>query len=184
MKKTMLVLAFLLSISLLSVMLVTMQVQAQTQVTLYAVEKNANSYAFGSSATNAGSPGPALTFTSGEVVTVTLVNAGTMTHNFAIVDTKSNTGNVLWNAQISSADTGVPVGGNESVTFTVGNAGNYFYVCQTDGHFALGMWGNVKVNAAVPEFPSTLVVIFFAVAATALATYLGRLKVKPKITTF
>ena len=184
MKKSIIVLAFLLSIGLLSVMLGTMQVQAQTQVTLYEGEKSTSTYGFGNSASSITSPGPPLTFTSGEVVTVTVFNVGTMNHNFAIVDTKSSTGTVLWNAQIASASNGIPVGSNESVTFTVGNAGNYYYVCQTDGHVALGMWGNVKVNAAVPEFPSTLVVVFFAVAATALAAYVGRLKIKPKITTF
>jgi plastocyanin len=151
---------------------------------LYAGEINANQEGFGSSASSIRSPGPQLTFTAGEVVTVTLVNVGTNPHNFAIVDTKSSTGTVLWNSQISTSDTGVSAGSNESVTFTVGNAGNYYYVCQTDGHFALGMWGNVKVNAVVPEFPSTLVVIFFAVAATALAAYIGRVKIRTKINPF
>jgi len=180
MKKSILVLVFLVSIGLLCVTLGTSQVQAATQVTLYAGEKTTSTYGFGDSASSINSPGPTLTFTSGEVVTVTLVNAGTMVHNFAIVDTKSSTGTVLWNAQIGSSSNGVNVGSNESVTFTVGNAGNYYYVCQTDGHVALGMWGNVKVNGAVPEFPSTLVIVFFAVAATTLAAYLGKTKIRPK----
>ena len=42
-------------------------------------------------------------------------------------------------------------------------------------------WGNVNVNAAVPEFPSTLVIVFFAVAATALAAYLGKARIRTKI---
>ncbi len=184
MKKSILVLAFLLSIGLLCVTLGTMQVQAQTQVTLYAGEKSTTLYGFGDSASSINSPGPTLTFTSGELVTVTLHNAGTMSHNFAIVDTKSSTGNVLWNAAIGSASNAVAAGTSDSVTFTVGNAGNYYYICQVDGHVNLGMWGNVKVNAAVPEFPSALVFVFFALAATALVAYLGRLRIKPKITTF
>ena len=107
-----------------------------------------------------------------------------MPHNFAIVDTKSSTGTVLWSAQVGSASNAVAAGSSKSVTFTVGNAGNYYYICQVDGHVALGMWGNVKVNAAVPEFPTTLVFVFFALAATALAAYFGRVKIRPKITTF
>jgi plastocyanin len=184
MKKSILILAFLLSIGLLCVTLETTQVQAATQLTVYAGEINANLYGFGSSATTIVSPGPPMTFTSGEIVTVTLVNAGTMPHNFAIVDAKSSTANVLWSAQIGSADNGLNAGTNSSVTFTVGNAGNYYYICQQDGHVNLGSWGNVVVNNAVPEFPSMLVFVFFAVAATALAAYLGRLRIKPKITTF
>ena len=184
MKKSILVLVFLLSIGLLCVTLGTIQAQAATQVTLYAGEKTTSSYGFGNSATTIGSPGPTLTFTSGEIVTVTLHNAGKMLHNFAIVDIKSSTGTVLWSAQVGSASNAVAAGSSDSVTFTVGSAGNYYYICQVDGHVALGMWGNVKVNAAVPEFPSTLIIVFFAVAATALAAYLGKAKIRPKINPF
>ena len=184
MKKTVLILAFLLSIGLVCVALGTIQAQTPTQVNLYAGEKTTNSYGFGNSASSISSPGPTLTFTSGEVVTVTLHNAGSMPHNFAIVDAKSSTATVLWNAQIGSSSNGVNAESTGSTQFTVGNAGNYYYICQVDGHVALGMWGNVHVNAAVPEFPSALVLVFFAVAATALAAYVGRLKIRPKITTF
>lgn len=184
MKKSIITLAFLLSIEILFVTFGTMQVQAATQITLYAGEKTSSLYGFGSSASSIGSPGPTLTFTSGEVVTVTLHNAGTMAHNLAIVETKSSTGTVLWSAQIGSSSNAVAAGSSNSVTFTVGNAGDYFYICQVDGHVALGMWGNVHVNAAVPEFPSVLVFIFFAVAATALAAYIGRVKIRTKINPF
>ena len=181
MKKSILVLVFLVSIGLLCVTLETSQVHAATQIDLYAGEKSTSVYGFGNSASSIGSPGPSLTFTSGEVVTVTLHNAGTMAHNFAIVDTKNSAGTVLWSAAVGSTNNPVAAGSSGSVTFTVGNAGDYFYICQVDGHVALGMWGNVKVNAAVPEFPSTLVIVFFAVAATALAAYIGKAKIRPKI---
>jgi plastocyanin len=181
MKKSILVLVFLVSIGLLCVTLETSQVHAATQIDLYAGEKSTSIYGFGDSATSINSPGPTLTFTSGEVVTVTLHNAGTMPHNFAVVDTKSSTGTVLWNSAIGSSSSGVAAGSSQSVTFTVGNAGNYYYICQIDAHVALGMWGNVKVNAAVPEFPSMLVIVFFAVAATTLAAYFGKAKIRPKI---
>ncbi len=184
MKKISIVFALLLSITLLSVVLTTMPVKAATQVDIYAGEKSTSVYGFGNSASSISSPGPTLTFTSGEVVTVTLHNAGTMSHNFAIVDTKSSTGNVLWSAQVASASNGVAAGSSGSVTFTVGSAGDYYYVCQVDGHVALGMWGNVKVNAAVPEFPTALVFVFFAIAATALAAYIGKSKTMHKTIPF
>ena len=102
MKKTSIVFAILLSITLLSVVLTTMPVhKAATQVDIYAGEKSTSTYGFGNSAISISSPGPTLTFTSGDTVTVTLHNAGTMAHNFAIVDTKSSTGTVLWNAQVA-----------------------------------------------------------------------------------
>jgi len=182
MKKTILILALLLTIGLLSVTLGTMQVKAATQIDLYAGEKSSSVYGFGNSASIISSPGPTLTLTQGDTVTVTLHNAGTMPHDFAIVSTKSSTGTVLWNAQVDSASNAVPAGSSASVTFTVGNPGNYYYVCQVDGHVALGMWGNVTVNAAVPEFPTALVFVFFAVAATALAVYVGKSKMMHKIT--
>ncbi len=182
MKKTTLVLALMLTIGLLLVTLGTMQVKAATQVDIYAGEKSSSVYGFGNSASSISSPGPTLTFTQGEVVTLTLHNAGTMAHDFAIVDTKSSTGTVLWNAQVASASNPVAAGSQASVTFTVGNTGDYYYVCQVDGHVALGMWGNVTVNAAVPEFPTALVFVFFAVAATALAAYIGKSKIVHKMT--
>ena len=184
MKKSVLMLVFLLSIALLCVSLETMQVRAATQVTLYAGEKSTSVYGFGSSASSITSPGPTLTLTSGDTVTVTLHNAGTMPHNFAIVDSKSSTATVLWNSQIQSSSNPVSPGSSASVTFTVGNVGNYYYVCQVDAHVALGMWGNVVVQAAVPEYPTALVLVFFAIAATALATYFSRVKMKQKITPF
>ncbi len=182
MKKSAFVIVFLLSIGLLSVTFGA--AHAATQINLYAGEKTTSLYGFGNSARSISSPGPTLTLTSGDTVTVTLHNAGTMPHDFAIVDAKSSTANVLWNSQVAPTSTGVAAGSSGSVTFTVGNTGNYYYVCQIDGHVALGMWGNVVVQAAVPEFPTALVFIFFAIAATALAAYIGKSKTMHKMIPF
>ena len=185
MKKPILILTLLLSIGLLAVPIGISQVHAATQITLYAGEVNSSQYGFGNSAsTITSNPGPTLTLTSGDTVTITVHNSGTMNHNFAIVDAKSATATVLWNAQIASGSNGIAVGSSGQVTFTVGNAGNYYYICQTDGHVTLGMWGNVVVQAAVPEFPTSLVFVFFAVAATALVAYVSQTKMKHKITPF
>ena len=151
-------------------------VQAQTSnVTIYAGEIPMQ-YGFGNSSTTITSPGPTLTFLSGQTVTVTLHNSGNMPHNFAVVSTKSATGTVLWNSAIQSADNPLSPGSSASVTFTVGEPGNYYYICQVDAHVAVGMWGNVVVQAAIPEYPMPLLFIFALVAITTLVVYLKKIK--------
>ena len=116
-------------------------------VTIYAGEKTASVYGFGNSASSIDSPGPTLTFKVGDVVTLTLVNTSqNMPHNWAMVSDKSTVSSVVFNAQIQSGSNPISPGTSKSVTFTVTQAGNYFYICQVPGHVALGMWGNVVVN--------------------------------------
>jgi plastocyanin len=105
----------------------------------------AGEYGFGASS-SVTSPGPTMTFTAGQTVTITLHNSGAMTHNWAIVSAKDAASPVLWNAQIGTASAPIAAGGTGSVTFTLGSAGSYYYICQVDGHVALGMWGVVTVN--------------------------------------
>ena len=174
--------AFITLVLLLSVCLLGVSLQnanAQAQVSLYAGEINTSQYGFGDSASTIKTPGPTLTFTPGETVTVTLHNVGTMPHNFAIVTSKSDTTAVLWNAQIGSTSNPVSPGSSGSITFTVGNAGTYTYICQVDGHAALGMFGSVVVSGpSVPEFPVPLLLIFAAAVATALIAYVSKLNVR------
>jgi uncharacterized cupredoxin-like copper-binding protein len=177
-KKPILLMVFLVSMFSAVVLLGTIQAQTENQVTVYAGDTP--TYGFGNSASSISSPGPALTFTAGETVKVTLQNSGTMLHNFAIVGTKSSTGTVLWSSQIASASNPVTAGSSASVTFTVGAAGSYFYICQVDGHVALGMWGTVTVTPAVPEYPAALLVVLIAVMATALTAYIQRVNLKHK----
>jgi plastocyanin len=117
-----------------------------TNIDIYAGESSR--YGFGSSSSNIGSPGPQMVLTHGQTVTVTLHNVGTMSHNWAITNDKvdGSTNLPFSGAQIGSASNPVAAGGTQSVTFTVGNAGNYYYICQVDGHVSLGMWGTVIVN--------------------------------------
>lgn len=117
-----------------------------TSVTIYSGEVSSSTYGFGSSASSIQSPGPTLTFKVGQAVTVTLHNAGTMGHNWAIVDAKSSTANVLFSAQIGSASVPIAAGASQSVTFTPTQAGSFYYICQVDAHVSLGMWGTVTVN--------------------------------------
>ena len=103
----------------------------------------ASEYKFGTSAGSLSSPGPTLTFTAGQTYTITLHNVGTMLHNFAIVTTKTDgsTSLAFSGAQIGSASNPIVAGSTGSCTFTAGTSGNYYYICQVDGHVSLGMWG-------------------------------------------
>ncbi|HTY75121.1 MAG TPA: cupredoxin domain-containing protein [Candidatus Nanoarchaeia archaeon] len=115
-------------------------------VTLYAGEISSSVYGFGNASTSLTSPGPTLTFKVGDVVNLTLVNAGMMPHDWAIVETNETSGSVLFGAQVASANLPVETNQSESVVFTVGQAGSFVYICQIPGHLQVGMWGNVVVN--------------------------------------
>ncbi len=109
----------------------------------------AGEYTFGTSSSALTSPGPTLTFSAGQSVTITLHNVGNAPHNFAITtDRADGSTNLAFNgAQIGTATNPVPVGRSASTTFTVGQAGTYYYICQVDGHASLGMWGTVTVTS-------------------------------------
>jgi plastocyanin len=105
-------------------------------------------YGFGSTSSNIKSPGPTVTLDAGQSVTVTLHNVGSMPHNWAIVTAKTdgNTNLAFNGAQIASGTNPLSGGQSASTTFTVGQAGTYYYICQVDGHVSLGMWGTVTVK--------------------------------------
>ena len=115
-------------------------------ITLYAGEISTSVYGFGNTSSTLTSPGPTLMFKAGDVVNLTLVDVGMMAHNWALVKTNETSGSVLFGAQVASAS--LPLESNEtgSVVFTVGQAGNFFYICQVPGHVQLGMSGNVIIN--------------------------------------
>ena len=94
-------------------------------VTLYAGEISMYQYGFGNSSTNITSPGPTLTFKEGDVVNMTLFNAGTMPHNWALVTTNETSAQVLFGAQIASGQVPVPVNQTDSVIFKVTKSGNF-----------------------------------------------------------
>jgi uncharacterized cupredoxin-like copper-binding protein len=120
----------------------TPKAESGAPITLYVGEITAAQYGFGNTAASLTSnPGPTLTLTAGQTYTMTVHNVGTMQHNWAIVDAKSSSANVLWNSVISP----INAAGNGQVTFTAGSAGSYFYICQIPGHVALGLWGTVTV---------------------------------------
>ncbi len=114
-----------------------------TPLTLYVGEISAQTYGFGNSSSSLTSnPGPSLTLKTGQTYTMTVHNVGTMQHNWATVDAKSSTANVVWGAVISNV---INPGSGGKVTFKAGQVGNYFYICQVSGHVALGLWGTITV---------------------------------------
>ena len=115
-------------------------------VTLYAGEISLTEYGFGNSSTSITSPGPTLTFKVGDVVNMTLFNAGTMPHNWALVTTNQTSASVLFGAQIASGSVPLEVNQTGSVIFRVTKSGNFNYICQVPGHVQLGMWGSVVIN--------------------------------------
>jgi len=119
---------------------------ANVQVTLYAGEISGTQYGFGYNSNTITSPGPTLTFKVGDVVNFALFNAGTMPHNWALVNANQTSAKVLFGAQIASGTIPVEVNQSESVVFSVTQAGSFFYICQVAGHVQSGMWGSVVVN--------------------------------------
>jgi uncharacterized cupredoxin-like copper-binding protein len=114
-------------------------------VTIYAGEVSLSSsiYGFGNTQSNITSPGPTFNVKVGTTVTVDFTNAGTMPHNWALVTEKTsgNTNLAFSKAQIASASYAVSPGEKGSTTFVATKSGTYYYICQVDGHVALGMWG-------------------------------------------
>ena len=177
MKRRALLLIFLLLIFTISSFMAS--VQAVTSYNIYGGESAsaAGRVGFGNNATIMTIPGPTMTFTTGETVTVTFHNSGYADHNWVIVD-PNDYYTALWGAQIGTPENPIKSQSNGSVTFTVGNPGNYTYISQCLGiggqDFIRGMHGNVVVQPAIPEFPATILVSFMAVALTSLAVYLKR----------
>jgi len=178
MKKT-LFLTLIFVVCLLSTFAVTSKAQISgTSITLYAgaVTSGSGTYGYGSSSSTITSPGPTLNLVEGTTYTVTVNDVADMPHSFEIVSSKAVSNSPLFGAGIDIASY-IPAGGSGNVTFTPNKTGNFYYVCTVPGHIDLGMWGNVKVSATVPEYPSTFTLMFAALTISALAAYLAKLKI-------
>jgi len=117
-------------------------------ITVYAGELSSSVYGFGNTSSTVTSPRPTFTVKVGTTVTVNFTNAGTMPHNWALVTQKTsgNTNLAFSKAQIASLGDPVPASGIATTTFVASRAGTYYYICQVDGHVALGMWGTFTVT--------------------------------------
>jgi uncharacterized cupredoxin-like copper-binding protein len=150
-------------------------VQAQTatvNITLYEGEiNNGANGAFGNSSSSLSSPGPALEVHVGDVVHITVANVGKLAHSWAIVSDKANVNSVVFNSAVKSGSNPIQPDQSASTTFTADKEGSYYYVCQVPGHVDLGMYGTIKVVAAVPELSPSIVLILLGVVLTSAVVY-------------
>jgi uncharacterized cupredoxin-like copper-binding protein len=181
-QKRSLALVMLIVIALMSPLAIAVTVKAQTStnLTLYAGELSTGAYGFGNSASSITSPGPTLNLVEGTTYNMTVYNVShmSMDHSWEIVSSEAVSTSPLWGAGIA-VSTYLAPGASGSVTFTPTQTGNFYYVCTFPGHIALGMWGKVVVKSTIPEFPTSLTLMFAVLAITAMATFLARHKIKP-----
>ena len=189
MRKKILFLIFVLSsalaIGLISAFTAPVKAQTVTQLTMYAGEVSSGAYGFGNSASSITSPGPTLTLKEGTTYNMTVYNVShmSMLHSWEISSSEAVASSAQWGAAIDLTNY-IPAGGSGSVEFTPTQTGNFYYVCTFPGHIALGMWGKVVVSSsAVPEFPTTLTLMFTMLALTAMAAFLARQKMKTNYST-
>ncbi len=105
------------------------------------------------------SPGPTITVYKGETVTITLKNEAhyedgridSNRHNILIVadkDINSSAMVPLWGAVVggnTNYDEDIKTGESASVTFVPDEVGEFYYICNSVGHFTFGMWGRLVV---------------------------------------
>ena len=137
-------------------------------------------FGFGNTATNITSPGPTLYLQEGTTYTMTIYNVGTNPHAWEIVPTKAVSNSPMFGAGIDITNL-LPAGNSASVSFTVNQTGNFYYVCTQPGHIGYGMWGNVVISSTVPEFPSPLTLLFTMLIAASLSSFIVRQRIKTKL---
>ncbi len=115
-------------------------------ITLYVGEVSSTELGFGTSANNLTSPGPTLRFKVTDVVSITVINVGTMPHAFAITAAPTSNARMLYDSAIASASDPLMPGQRGTVIFVPGNAGSFYYTCPIPGHAELGMYGAVIIT--------------------------------------
>ncbi len=94
----------------------------------------AGPYGFALDAGNIDSPGPQIIVKVGDVITIIVTNSGQLPHNFAIAAEPAEGADALFSSQIGSGSSPLVPGDTGTVTFTVGQAGTFSYICQVPGH--------------------------------------------------
>jgi uncharacterized cupredoxin-like copper-binding protein len=115
-------------------------------ITIYAGEVGAARYGFGNKANNITSPGPTIYVKVSDVVNVTMVNVGNISHAFAVTDGLTPSSKTLFSAVIASASNPLPPGEKGTVIFQPASSGSFYYVCPVPGHAQLGMWGKIVIR--------------------------------------
>ncbi len=104
---------------------------------------------------NGTSPGPTLAVPNGTFVWVTFQvspQAG-ISHSWVLVNESSGMANetgapVFPGASTPDPTVGQSVGSTTQLTFVVDRVGTYLYICEVDGHYTAGMYGDFDVTTA------------------------------------
>ena len=116
-------------------------------IVLYEGETSESQYGFGYSSTALTSPGPTLRFLTSDIVNITVVNIGKMPHAFAITTAPQIGANVLFNAEIGSANNPLQPGQQGSVIFKPNLTGSAFsYISPISADAEAGMYGSVVIS--------------------------------------
>ena len=116
-------------------------------IVLYEGEISESQYGFGYSPNTLTSPGPTLRFLTSDIVNITVVNVGKMPHAFAITGAPQIDANVLFNAEIGSANNPIKPGQEGSVIFRPNLTGSTFtYICPISTDIESGMYGSVVIS--------------------------------------
>ena len=89
---------------------------------------------------------PEIRVNSGDEVTITATNMGKSFHSFGVVSNPEDFNSVIMDSAIGSMSNALKPGEGDSVTFTAGATGTYYYICTVPGHALQGMQGSFIVE--------------------------------------
>ncbi len=89
---------------------------------------------------------PEIRVNSGDEVTINVNNMGKSFHSFGVVANPENFNSVIMDSAIGSMSNALKPGEGDSVTFTAGAPGTYYYICTVPGHALQGMQGSFIVE--------------------------------------
>jgi nitrite reductase (NO-forming) len=89
---------------------------------------------------------PDVKVNSGDEVTITANNLGKSFHAFGVVSNPEDFNNVIMDSAIAAATNPLKPGEGDSVTFTAGAPGTYYYICTVPGHALQGMQGSFIIE--------------------------------------
>jgi hypothetical protein len=116
-------------------------------IVLYEGEISESQYGFGYSPNTLTSPGPTLRFLTSDIVNITIVNVGKMPHAFAITSAPQIGANVLFNAEIGSANNPLQPSQQGSVIFRPNlTSSSFSYICPISTDAERGMYGSVVIS--------------------------------------
>ncbi len=89
---------------------------------------------------------PEIRVNSGDEVTITATNMGKSFHSFGVVSNPEDFNSVIMDSAIGSMSDALKPGEGDSITFTAGAPGAYYYICTVPGHALQGMQGSFIIE--------------------------------------